>query len=88
MQVQQFRKVRSKFRGRRSTFARSGPDFVAGTALSQGQARFRGRRSTFARSGPDFVAHAALFKVGHRFRGRHFREVRHRFVAGAAILQD
>ena len=55
--------ARFELRGRRSTFARSSIDFVAGAALSQGQVsiswqaqhfrkvkyRFRGRRSTFAR---------------------------------------
>ena len=34
-QVQYFRKVRSRFRGRRSTFAR-GTNFAAGAALSRG----------------------------------------------------
>ena len=46
----------------RSTFERSGTDFVAGAALSQGY-RFRGRRSTFTRSCADFVAGAALSQV-------------------------
>ena len=36
-QAQHFRKVKYRFRGRRSTFARSSRDFVAGAALSQGQ---------------------------------------------------
>ena len=56
--------ARIEFRGRRSTFARSGSDFVAGAALSQGQVfprfEWRGTRSTFERSGTDFVAGAAL----------------------------
>ena len=66
--------ARFELRGRRSTFARSSIDFVAGAALSQGQVsiswqaqhfckvkyRFRGRRSTFARSSIDFVAGATL----------------------------
>ena len=66
-QAQHFNKVKYRFRGRRSTFARSITDFVAGAALSQGQVqipwqgqhfrkvkyRFRGRRSTFARSSTD-----------------------------------
>ena len=66
--------ARFELRGRRSTFARSSIDFVAGAALSQGQVsiswqaqhfrkvkcRFRGRRSTFPRSSVDFVAGAAL----------------------------
>ena len=36
-QAQHFRKVKYRFRGRRSAFARSSVDFVAGAALSQGQ---------------------------------------------------
>ena len=48
-QVQHFRKVKCKIRGRRITFARS-------------STYFRGRRSTFARSSTDFVAGAALLK--------------------------
>ena len=65
---------RLELRGRRSTLERSGAEFVAGAALSQGQAlfsrqaqhfrtvrcRFRDRRSTFARSSTNFVAGAAL----------------------------
>ena len=63
-QAQHFRKVKYRFRGRCSNFARSSAKFVAGASLSQGQVqisrqaqhfrkvkyRFRGRRSTFARS--------------------------------------
>ena len=37
-QLQDFRKVRSTFRGKRSTFAR-GTNFAAGAALSQGAVR-------------------------------------------------
>ena len=69
---------RFELRGRRSTFARSSTDFVAGAALSQGQAqiswqvqhvhkvkyRIRGRCSTFARSSAKFVAGAALLQPG------------------------
>ena len=72
--ARRFRKVKYRFRGRRSAFARSSIHFVAGAALSQGQVsiswqaqhfrkvkcRFRGRRSTFPRSSVDFVAGAAL----------------------------
>ena len=61
------RNVRCRFRGRRSTFARSSTDFVAGAAFSQGQMpislqaqhfhkvkyRFRGRHNTFASLGTD-----------------------------------
>ena len=81
-QEQYFRKVKYRFRGRRSAFARSSAKFVAGAALSQGQVpnswqaqhfrkvkyRFRGRCSTFARSSTDFVAGAAL--KGERERER------------------
>ena len=83
--------------GRRSTFARSSTDFVAGAALSQGQAkiswqaqhfrkakhRFRGRRSTLTRSSTEFVAGAALSQgqVQHSWQAHHFRKV----VAGAAL---
>ena len=61
----------------RSTFARSGTEFVAGAALSH-----RGRRSTFARG--------AAFKVGYRFRGRHSTFARYGtdFTAGAALSQS
>ena len=65
---------RLELRGRRSTFERSGTDFVTGAALSKGQVhisrqaqhfrkvryRFRGRHSTFARSSTEFVAGTAL----------------------------
>ena len=69
-QAQHFRKIRSRFRGRRSsTFARSGLGFAAGAALSQGQVqtlwqaqyfrkvryKFRGRRNTFTRCCTDFA---------------------------------
>ena len=36
-QAQHFRKVRYRFRGRHSTFARSSAEFVAGAALSTGR---------------------------------------------------
>ena len=36
-QAQHFRKVKCRFRCRRSTFARSSADFVAGAAILQGQ---------------------------------------------------
>ena len=68
---------RFELRGRRSTFERSGADFVPGAALSQGQVHIswlaqhfrkvkcksRGKHSTFARSSTDFVAGAALSLV-------------------------
>ena len=36
-QAQHFRKVKYRFGGKRSTFARSSADFFGGAALSQGQ---------------------------------------------------
>ena len=39
-QAQDFRKVRYRFCGSRSTFARSGTDFMAAAALSQGRSTF------------------------------------------------
>ena len=66
-QAQHFCKVKYKFGGRRSTFAKSKTNFLAGATLSQGQVqlswqaqrfrkvkyRFRGKRSTFASSDAD-----------------------------------
>ena len=85
-QAHHFRKVTSRFHSRRSTFAMSSTDFVAGAALWQDQVqiswqaqhfgkvkyRIRGRRSTFAMSNADFVTGAAFSpgKVECRFRGR------------------
>ena len=85
----------SELRGRRSTFKRSGADFKAGAALSQGQVyiswqaqHFRkvkcqipGRRSTFARSSADFVAGAALSQgqVPNSGQPQHFHKVKYRF---------
>ena len=77
--------ARIELRGRRRILARSGADFVAGAALSQGQLfsrlELRGRRSTFEMTGAVFVAGAVLsqhiswqaqhfHKVMYRFRGR------------------
>ena len=76
--AQRFRKVEL----RRSILVRSGADFVAGAALSQGQlfSRFelRGRRSTFESSGADFVAGAALSQgqVQISWQAQHFRKVK------------
>ena len=91
-QAQHFQKVRCRFQGRRSTFARSSVDFVAGAALSQGQVpnswqaqhfrkvkyRFRGRRSRFARSSAKFVAGAALSQgqVQISWQAQHVRKVK------------
>ena len=59
------------FRGRRSTFARSGTNFVARAALSQG------RRNAFA----GFAAGAALSQgaVQISWQSQYFRKVRYRF---------
>ena len=64
---------------------RSGADFVAGAALSQGQlfsrTELRGRRNTFESSGADFVAGAALLhsQVQISWQAQHFRKVKCRF---------
>ena len=74
--------ARIELRGRRSILVRSGADFVAGAALSQGQLLLRielsGRRSTFARSGADFVAGAVLSQgqVQISWQVQHFRKVK------------
>ena len=58
----QARKVRYRIHHKRSTFARSGRDFVAGTFASED--RLFDRRSTFARSSMGLVSGAALLKDG------------------------
>ena len=69
-------------RGRRSILVRSGADFAAGAALSQGQLlsriELRGRRNTFESSGADSVAGAALSQgqVHISWQVRHFRKVK------------
>ena len=101
--AQHFCKVRYRLCGRRSTFARSGTDFAASAALSQGTAqisrqaqhfrkarrRFRGRRSTFARSGTDFVAGAALSQgqVPISRQAQHFCMVACRFCGRRTLSQ-
>ena len=88
--AQHFRKVKHRFRGRRSTFARSSTDFL-------------GRRSTFRMSCADFVAGAALSQgqVQNSWHAHHFRKVKCRirgrcctfarssvkFVAGTSLSQ-
>ena len=78
--------------GRRSTFERSGADFVAGAVLSQGRVQissqeqhFRKARSskdfmagTFVRSSTDFVAGTALSQgqVQNSRQVQHFRKVK------------
>ena len=74
--------ARFELHGRRSILARSGADFVAGAALSQGQVfprlESRGRPSTFERSGADVVAGAALSQGQAQiaWHVQHFRKVK------------
>ena len=72
--------VRYRFRGRRSTFARSGADFVAGVALSQGQVQSSRQAQQIAGSSKDFVAGAALLhgQVQSSWQAQHFRKFKHR----------
>ena len=100
--LENLRKVKYRFRGRRSTFARSSIDFVAGAALSQGQVpnswqaqhfrkvkyKIRGRRITFARSSTEFVAGAALSQgqVQNSWHAQHFRKVKYRFCGRRSTL--
>ena len=100
--LENLRKVKYRFRGRRSTFARSSAKFVAGAALSQGQVqnswqahhfrkvkyRICGRCSTFARSSAKFVARAALSQgqVQILWQAQHFSKVKHRFGGRRSIF--
>ena len=73
-----------------ATFERSGADYAAGAALSQGHVqiswqvqhfhkvkyRFRGRGSTFARSRADLKAGAALWQGQVQVSWQHFRKVK------------
>ena len=59
LQISGVRKVRYRFRSRRSTLARSGTDSRQVQYFRKVRSRFRGRRSTFAR-GTNFAAGAAL----------------------------
>ena len=87
-QAQNFGKVGYRFRGRRSTFARSSADFVAGAVFSyfwhglhwHGRAR---RRMQISWEGQHFR------KVRHRLLGRGsvFARSRTDFLAGAAFAQ-
>ena len=101
-QAQHFRKVKYRFRGRRSTFARSSDKFVAGAALSQGQVqnswqahhfrkvkyRICDRCSTFAKSSAKFVARAALSQgqVQILWQAQHFSKVKHTFGGRRSIF--
>ena len=94
--------ARFELRGRRSTFARSSIDFVAGASLSQGQVsiswqaqhfrkvkyKIRGRRITLARSSTEFVAGAALSQgqVQNSWHAQHFRKVKYRFCGRRSTL--
>ena len=82
-QAQHFRKVRYRFCGRHSTFARSGTDFVAGTILSQGQVQISRQAQHFSKVRYRFAADAGLsqgavqvsrpaqhFRKRYQFRGR------------------
>ena len=100
--LENFRKVKYRFRSRRSTFARSKAKFVAGAAFSQGQVqnswqahhfrkvkyRICGRCSTFARSSAKFVARAALSQgqVQILWQAQHFSKVKHTFGGRRSIF--
>ena len=101
-QAQRFRKVRYRFRGRRSTFARCGPDFVAGTILSEGQVQISQQAQHFSKVRDRFAAgamlsqgavqisrQAQLFRKRCQFRGRRstFAMYGAEFDAGAALNQ-
>ena len=87
-QAQHFR-VRDRFCGRRSTFARSGTDFVAGAILSEGQVQISQQAQHFSKVGGTDSRQVQDFrKVRSRYRGR--RRIFARgtnFAAGAALSQ-
>ena len=64
LQISGVRKVRYRFRSRRSTLARSGTDSRQVQYFRKVRSRFRGRHSTFARYGAEFDAGAALNQRG------------------------
>ena len=90
LQISGVRKVRYRFRSRRSTLARSGTDFVAGAILLEGQVQISQQAqhfckvrdrfaagAAFARCDPDFAAGAALSQeVPISRQAQHFRKVR------------
>ena len=99
-QAQRFRKVRYRLRSRRSTFARCGPDFVAGTILSEGQVQISQQARHFCKVRDRFAAGAILsqgavqisrFRKRCQFRGRRSTFARYGaeflFDAGAALNQ-
>ena len=69
-QVQHFRKVRYRFRGRRCTFARSDTDFLAGAILSGGQVQISKQAQHFSKVWYRFAAGAALYQGQVQIRGR------------------
>ena len=58
--------VRCRFRGRRSTFARSGTDFVVGAALSQGQVQISWQAQHFCKVRHRFHGSRSTFTSAHR----------------------
>ena len=76
-------KVRYRFRARRSMFAGSGADFVAGAVLSQGRVQISWQTQHFSgrRNALDFVAGAALSQgqAQTAWQAQHFGKVRYRF---------
>ena len=102
-QAQHFRKVRDTFCSRRSTFARSGTDFVAGAILSEGQVQISQQAQHFSKVRYRFAAGAGLLQgavqisrqAQHfckrcQFRGRRCTFARHgaEFDAGTAFSQQ
>ena len=85
-QVQHFRKVKCKIRGRRITFTRSSTEFVAGAELSQGQVQNSWQAHHF-RKVKHRAAGAALPRGQVRFRGRRSTFARSTFAAGARKSQ-
>ena len=75
-QAQRFRKVRYRFRGRRSTFARCGPDFVAGTILSEGQVQISQQAQHFCKVRDRSAAGAILSQGAVQIsrQAQHFRK--------------
>ena len=60
-----FRKVRYRFRGRRSTFARCGADFAAGAALSQGRVQILWQAQHFRQGQVQISRQAQHFRKGY-----------------------
>ena len=94
-------KVKYRFRGRRSTFARSSAKFVAGAALSQGQIQNSWQAHHFRKVKYRICGRCTQGQVQNSWHAQHFRKVKYRFcgrrstlarsstdlVAGAAFLQ-